>query len=88
MSVPGVTVLRELQQSLEEVRSQATSLRSQYQQLSDNMKKLVDERSDTFRELAKFYLPDLSPESIASTLVGIRDELWEVLAPRNAASTN
>ncbi len=79
MSVAGRTVFRQLQQYLEEVRAQATAMRTQFQQLNSGMKRLLEQRSETFRDLARFYLPDLSEESIARTLSGAREELTGVL---------
>jgi chromosome segregation ATPase len=79
MPVSGQTVFRELQQSLDTVRAESAALRGEWERLDRQVTDLVEQRGSVLLELARHYLPDLSHETIAGTLEGIREQLQQVL---------
>ncbi|SMP41356.1 hypothetical protein SAMN06265222_101565 [Neorhodopirellula lusitana] len=79
MPIPGPHVHRQLISAYEQAAARLESLRAQLSQVAAQRERLEDDRSDTLTKLAKYYLPDLTPESIQQTWAEIRPTMREIL---------
>lgn len=76
----GRSVLRDLATELEEAHSRFEEATGGLRRAEKRHRTLLDEEHRTVEELARVYLPDLSPESVASGLDALRNRLDEALA--------
>lgn len=78
--IPGRAVGEVLARATERLRGQLDERSAASRQLDQQVDELLSRRGEAFLDLARHYLPDISPERIQGTFVEIRDDLLEVLA--------
>ena len=79
MTISGPEMHRILIQGFKSIQSRLDSIRGRVTQFDDQRGELGDDRSEALLDLAKHYLPDLTPDSINATWVEVRSSLSRVL---------
>lgn len=79
MPIPGPHVHQQLISAYHDAAGKLERLRAELGQIEAQREKLEVDRDYSFTQLAKHYLPDLTPESIERTWVEIRPTMGEIL---------
>ena len=80
----GSEVVPRLEQTAHQLTREKQRLESEAAALDGHVNQLVQQRGAALLELARYYLPDLERSTVETTLAGIRQELFDVLARRDA----
>ncbi|QDT00668.1 coiled-coil domain-containing protein [Adhaeretor mobilis] len=78
-ALAGSRVGNELDRSIGRLRKQIDQHLAGMKQIDEQLAELVGRRTAALADLARHYLPDISPESIQGTFAEIRHDLLEVL---------
>jgi hypothetical protein len=83
-SLEGTNVFRELQADLERAKGSLVECQAETERLDGQMRDLLAQRGEALLKLARLYLPEMSRSAIESTFEGIRGDLLDILARREA----
>ena len=79
MPIAGVLIYHQLQEALDQSRSAAAGEKRAVDLLDEQLNDLVARKGAALLELARYYLPEFSRDSIEATFAEIRSALLEVL---------
>ena len=85
MAIPGQAVFGDLRRNYDRLMQSGSELHQQFRAKESRLKELLGELDRTITQLAKHYLPELSPGAIEGTFVEVRQELRGILAQREQA---
>jgi len=82
MSKPfdGTEFFQQLQHAIERARREADGCKNKVVALDDRLDELIGRKGETFVELAKHYLPEITKVAVENTYGEVRDELLDTLA--------
>ena len=76
----GTEFFQQLQHAIGRARSEADHCKNELTLLNDRLDELIGRKGETFVELARHYLPEVTKEAIENNFSEVRDELLEVLS--------
>ena len=79
MPISGASIYHQLQDALDQSRNAALSQKRNVDLLDEQLNDLVARKGSALLELARYYLPEFSRDSIEATFAEIRSALLEVL---------
>jgi len=79
MPIPGPHVHQQLISAYHQTAAKLERMRGELGQIESQREQLEDDRDHTLTQLATYYLPDLTPESIQKTWAEIRPTIREIL---------
>ncbi len=84
MATEGTDVMAALQADLEAVGSDLTECEKGASRLDGQMRELLSQRGENLVQLARIYLPEISPSAIERTFQAIRGDLLGILARKDS----
>ena len=83
MQAQAADVLRHVEAELDEARQRVAFAQRSIPDLAEDLQDLAEQRTDSFIELARHYLPDLSHQSMVGSWSEVRSEIEDLLLRKN-----
>ena len=83
MQAQAADVLRHVEAELDEARQRVAFAQRSIPDLAEDLQALAEQRTDSFIELARHYLPDLSHQSMVGSWSEVRSEIEDLLLRKN-----